>query len=488
MKTPRDIEKENLAVVDQHFRLEGADRIEELLPLYTDDIVWESPARGITLHGKKAAAENYHKMFGAMDGLKVTPVRRIATPDSVVDESIVTFDLARDGVPGAPLPVGTRVESRMVHIFEMRDRKIAREQVYEIWRDAAAGPGDRAAASSPTAEPAAGPNSERIMQLGLSFWGSKTLLSAVDLGVFTALAESPMDGEILANRLGLHRRSYRDFFDALVALGMLERREGLYFNTRDTGYLLDRAKPSYIGGLLEMASSRLYPFWGSLTQALQTGEPQNETKNGDHSFQALYSDHQRLRVFLQAMTGLSLGAAKAIADKFPWHKYRSFIDIGCAQGAAPVEIALKHPHLTGTGYDLPVVGPIFEEYVGRFSLSGRLRFQAGDFFVEQLPHADVLLMGHILHDWDLDQKKALLAKAYAALPEGGAFIAYDGIIDDDRRENVTGLLMSLNMLIETPGGFDYTGADCRGWMREVGFHETWVQHLAGPDSMVVGIK
>ena len=97
-------------------------------------------------------------------------------------------------------------------------------------------------------------------------------------------------------------------------------------------------------------------------------------------------------------------------------------------------------------------------------------------------------MGRILHDWDLEEKKTLLAKAYEALPGGGALIVYDTIIDDERRENTFGLLMSLNMLIETPGGFDYTGADCASWMREAGFRETRVEHLVGPDSMVVGIK
>ena len=154
----------------------------------------------------------------------------------------------------------------------------------------------------------------------------------------------------------------------------------------------------------------------------------------------------------------------------------------------PVQVALAHEHITGGGFDLPRLEPIFDAFVAQFGLGDRLRFTPGDFFADQLPVADVLVMGHILHDWDLDQKRALLAKAYEALPEGGALIIYEAIIDDDRRENAFGLLMSLNMLIETPGGFDYTGADCQGWMKDVGFKETSVQHLGGPTSMVVGIK
>jgi len=330
---------------------------------------------------------------------------------------------------------------------------------------------------------------DRIVELGTGFWGSKVLLSAVELGVFSTLAGGPLDGETLRARLGIHPRSARDFFDALVALGMLGRDRDRYANTPETDLFLDRAKPSYMGGLLEMLNFRLYGFWGSLTEALRTGQPQNESKfGGGNLFDALYSDPARLRLFLQAMTGVSLGAAKAMAQKFPWKQYRTFVDIGAAQGGLPVQVALAHPHLTGGGFDLPVVGPIFEGYVASFGLADRLRFQPGDFFTDPLPGADVLVMGHILHDWDLDEKRMLLRKAHTALDSGGALIVYEAIIDNERRRNAFGLLMSLNMLIETRGGFDYTGTDCAGWMREVGFRETSVVHLVGNDSMVVGIK
>jgi hypothetical protein len=334
------------------------------------------------------------------------------------------------------------------------------------------------------------PNPEQIMQLGLGFWGSKTLLSAIELDVFSTLAQGPLDASTLQERLGLHSRSALDFFDALVALGMLQRDgEGRYSNTPETDTFLDKAKPSYLGGMLEMANTRLYGFWGSLTEALKTGEPQNEAKSGgDNLFEALYADPQRLEGFLSAMTGISGGAVLAMAQNFPWRDYQTFIDVGCAQGSLPVQVALANPHLTGGGYDLPIVRPIFEKYVASFNLSQRLKFQEGDFFLDPMPVADVLVMGHILHDWNMEEKRTLLVKAYEALPVGGALIVYEALIDDERKKNAFGLLMSLNMLIETNGGFDYTGEDCQGWMREAGFRETRVEHLAGPDSMVVGIK
>lgn len=332
------------------------------------------------------------------------------------------------------------------------------------------------------------PTPDKIMQLGLGFWASKALLSAVELGLFTTLAQGSLTADTITQRLSLHPRSARDFLDALVALGMLERNGDQYANTPETELFLDKTKPSYIGGVLEMANGRLWQSWGSLTEALRTGEPQNESKGSDDLFGALYADPARLEGFLKAMSGISLASAIAIAQKFPWANYQTFVDIGAAQGAVPVQVASAHPHLTGGGFDLPPVRPIFEQYVQQHNLGDRLRFYEGDFFHDALPSADVLIMGHVLHDWDLQQKCSLLAKAYEALRPGGALIVYEAIIDDQRQENAFGLLMSLNMLIETPGGFDYTGADCCEWMQQVGFRDTRVEHLVGPESMVIGIK
>jgi hypothetical protein len=330
---------------------------------------------------------------------------------------------------------------------------------------------------------------EKILQTGMAFWASKSLLSAIELGVFTELADGPLAFDPLAARLGLHARSARDFLDTLVALGFLRRQAGVYANTPETALFLDKGKPSYVGGILEMANNRLYPFWGNLTTALRTGLPQNEVKSGQAGlFETLYADPERLKGFLAAMTGISHGANMAIAQRFPWKDYSSFVDVGTAQGDLAVQIALANPHLAGRGYDLPEVRPIFEDYAAAAGVAGRLVFEPGNFFEQDIPAADVVLMGHILHDWDLPTKKMLLQKAYSALPKGGALIVYEAIIDDDRSQNAFGLMMSLNMLIETPGGFDYTGADCAAWMREAGFSGTRVEHLVGPDSMVVAIK
>jgi hypothetical protein len=250
------------------------------------------------------------------------------------------------------------------------------------------------------------PTPERIMQTGLAFWASKTLLSAIEIGVFTELARGPERLDSLSARLELHARSARDFLDALTALGFLQRTGDTYSNTPDTDLFLDRTKPSYVGGMLEMANQRLYPFWGHLTEALRTGQPQNEVKTGAPGlFEGLYADPARLKQFLGAMTGLSHGANLTIARAFPWRDYKSFVDVGTAQGDLAAQVALANPHLRGHGFDLPEVGPIFEEYIRHVGVSDRVGFIPGSFFTDDLPKADVVMMGHILHDWDLATKK-----------------------------------------------------------------------------------
>ncbi|MFI0740471.1 methyltransferase [Streptomyces sp. NPDC021100] len=332
---------------------------------------------------------------------------------------------------------------------------------------------------------------DSILRIALGFQASKVLFTAVRFGVFTELAEAPLTAAELRARLGLHPRAARDFFDALVALGLLDRGpgpDGRYANTPDTARYLDRGSPAYVGCALEMYDNRLYGFWGSLADGLRTGEPQNEIKDGGELFGTLYKDPERLACFQQAMTGLTMRSADALAEAVDWSAHRTVADIGCAEGAMLSHLLHRHPHLRGTGLDLEAVRGNFERHRERCGPADRLSFTAGDFFADPLPRADVLLFGHILHDWDLAAKRTLLRKAYEALPEGGLVVIHESFIDDDRRENLAGLLGSLNMLIETPGGFDCTAADCRGWLAEAGFRETWTRHLAGAETMVAGRK
>jgi hypothetical protein len=329
---------------------------------------------------------------------------------------------------------------------------------------------------------------DRLLELGYAFRKAKVLLSAVELELFTALADGPLFGDALKERVGIDQRGARDFFDALVALDLLERdNAGRYGNTPEANYYLDARKPSYIGGDLAHLNERMYQSWSALTPALKTGKPQSGLARSDY-FPTLYSNPAALNSFVRGMTGGSLLAAGAIAAKFPWRDYVTVIDIGTAEGCLPVEIARVHAHIRGGGFDLPQVRPHFDDYVRRHDLGERLSFYPGDFLSAPLPRADVLVMGRVLHNWDLTIKKMLLARAYEALPGGGALIVYERLIDDDRRASSAGLLASLHMLIMTAGGFDFTAADCIGWMREAGFERTCVEPLALGLSMIIATK
>ena len=332
-----------------------------------------------------------------------------------------------------------------------------------------------------------------IFQLGRGYWASKVLLSAVKLGVFTALAAGPLTGEELEARLGLHPRATYDFLDALVALRMLDRsgtgRDARYRNTPETDHFLDREKSSYVGGRLEMANDRLFRFWADLDTALTTGQPQNETRHGAvPMFEELYRDPARLKQFMLAMRGTSAGNFAAFAEKFDFSGYKTLCDVGGATGLLSCLVSRRHPDLRCQSFDLPVVEPIAREYIERDGMSGRVEAISGDFFKDGLPKADVITMGMILHDWNLDGKMKLIRAAYDALPEGGAFVAIEHLIDDERRENAFGLLMSLNMLIEFGDAFDFTFADFKGWCQEVGFKRFEVFPLAGPGSAAVAYK
>ena len=332
----------------------------------------------------------------------------------------------------------------------------------------------------------------KIMQIGSGFFATKTLLSAVELGLFTSLAHEPKNGRTLERELGLAPRATADFLDALVALGFLQRDgkslAGTYRNAPDVDLFLDKNKPQYIGGILEVMNHRLYGFWGNLTQALQTGKPQNEAKSGGELFATLYADEARLEGFLRAMSGSQMGAFMALAASFDFSKYKSVCDVGGAGGTLSMVLARKYEQLSFTTFDLPAVAPIAKRNISAAGLGGRIQVAGGDFFTDALPKADVITLGNILHDWDLDKKLHLLRAAYAALPEGGVLLAVENIIDDDRQKNAFGLLMSLNMLIETDGGFDYTGADFAGWAKTAGFKDVRIQPLVGPSSVAVAYK
>ena len=297
-------------------------------------------------------------------------------------------------------------------------------------------------------------NPEHILKIGMGFWASKTVLTAVHFQLFTLLAKQPLSGSQIRQTLGLHERAYLDFLDALVSLGFLTRKglgaDGVYSNSSDADFFLDKNKPSYLGGILEMCNTRLYRFWADLDEGLKTGLPQNEIKyakpGSGNQFDAIYSNPDSLAEFLQAMSGVQMGAFMAFAKQFDFSKYTTFCDVGGANGSLCVQVAMNHPHMQCLNFDLPVVEQVTRKTIEKFDLSSRVKTTGGDFFKDALPQSDVITMGNILHDWNDAEKLVLIKKAYDALPKGGAFVCIENIIDNNRSENTFGLLMSIGVI------------------------------------------
>ncbi|SDJ92439.1 Ubiquinone/menaquinone biosynthesis C-methylase UbiE [Catalinimonas alkaloidigena] len=346
-----------------------------------------------------------------------------------------------------------------------------------------------------SATPSAQLNPFPIIQVGLSFWSSKTLLAATKLGLFTHLSEKPLTAEQIKQKLGLNQKGLyvRDFLDALYSMGFLERTGSgesvLYQNTPDTAAFLDKNQPAYLGGFLEMANDREYKFWGDLEEGLKTGNPQNEIKyTGKESFEAIYDNPISLAQFTEAMSGIQKLSFMAFANSFDFSGYKTLVDAGGSAGLLSALVAQQHPHMHCTTFDLPQLEPFAKATAETYGVADRVTVLNGDFFNEPFPTADVVTMGNILHSFDLEKKKMLLQKAYEALPANGCLVIIEMILDNERRENTFGLLMSLNMLIESDGGFNYTQNEFRQWVSEAGFTSVKFIPLGGPVSAAVAYK
>ncbi len=337
----------------------------------------------------------------------------------------------------------------------------------------------------------------KIMQVGMGFWLTKALLAAIKFRLFTLLAGTKLTGKQIKDKLsiGTTNRHVYDWLDALVSAGFLQREgvmdSSVYSNAADTDMFLDKNKPSYIGGILEMGNNRLYGFWGNLEEALTTGKQQNEAKNADGNmsfFTDLYKDPAKLEEFMDAMSGIQIGNFMMLAKKFDFGKYKTLLDVGGADGALSIFVCRSHPTIQCITFDLPPVKPLAGKKISQAGLSDRIKFVGGDFMTDELPKADIITMGNIIHGLEEDSKQQLINKAYALLPDGGALMTIENIIDDERRKNTFGMLMSLNMLIENGDAFDYMPSDFARWASTAGFKRTEIIPLAGPTSAAIAYK
>lgn len=318
-----------------------------------------------------------------------------------------------------------------------------------------------------------------LLRLGNTFCDAKALLTAVELGLFTALREGPATEEQIRARAGLHGRGLADFLHLLTALGLLEYEGGAYRNAAGADRYLVRGEAGYVGGFLERSNRNLYPAWGRLTEALRTGAPQSGS-----DFAAVLDRPAVLAQFADMMDALTQSLGPLLIDTVDWPERGTVLDVGGARGNLLAQVVKAQPQLTGVVFDLPQMAPLFDETITRYGMDGAVRFHGGDFFTDDLPAADVVIMGHVLHDWDPPRRRELVDKAFAAVSPGGTLLVYDRMLDDEPR-HVENLVISLDMLLVTEGGSEYPVSELRDNARAAGFRSVTEQPLDAYDTLVI---
>ena len=334
------------------------------------------------------------------------------------------------------------------------------------------------------------PSVAPLMALSTGFWAFKTLAAAHELDLFSRLAGGAgATVAELAERLGLHPRPAEMLLTGCAALGLLEKADGRYRNTPLSEAYLVRGKPYYFGGFVQMADKRLYAGWDKLTEALRTNRPTTwDPATQSSLFDS--ADPAMLAYFWEAMHSLSTMSARRLGEAVDFSPFRRLLDIGGGSGAYDIELCKQYGELRATVFDLPHVAEIAAEKVADAGLADRVNAVGGDFF-ESLPEGhDVHLLSMILHDWDEATNRALLRRSFEALTSGGAVVVSELLVNDDKTGPVPAALMSLNMLIETEGGRNYTPAEYAGWLEEAGFRriETIWFDAPAANGAVIGHK
>ncbi|MEV0808205.1 methyltransferase [Micromonospora sp. NPDC050200] len=310
-----------------------------------------------------------------------------------------------------------------------------------------------------------------LMRLVAGVWGFKTLAVAVELGLFTRLANGrTLTVDEAAAELGLAERPTDLLLAASASLGLLEKAGDGYRNSDLAEQFLVEGRPYYFGAQVRYSDLRTYLPWHRIGEALRsdrplTWDPQTQQSMFDTA------DPEMLAQFWDAMYSTSSFTARALADAYDFGAHTRLLDVGGGAGAFPIELCRRLPDLRATIFDLPHVCVRAEERISAAGLAGRIVTVAGDFLADPaLPDGhDVILLSMILHDWDVPTNRALLAKCYAALPPGGAVVVCELLLNDERTGPPEAALMGMNMLVETEGGKNYSGAEYTAWLADAGF-------------------
>ncbi len=327
-----------------------------------------------------------------------------------------------------------------------------------------------------------------IMGLMSGYWQVKILLAAIELGVFTELAGQPATASELAGCLGLVQPGTHDFLAGLSHLGLLQQANGAFANSPIADRYLVRGRPEYLGGYLDFCERELNPAWDGLAETLRTGKPRNPAAINGNPYDTLYQDADATDGFLDSMDLLNTPIGLAMS-RFDWEPYTSFVDVGGARGNFAHQVVSVNPHLTGAVFDLPPLESAFRRHMSRLGgAASSITFHGGDFFKDKLPEADVLVFGHVLHNWSAADRVRLLKNAFDSVRPGGAVFVYDPMSDGDQ-PGMYAVLAGLAMLVWSRGGHEYSVQELHGWLREAGFRpETAQVPDLHDDVLVIGHK
>ena len=326
---------------------------------------------------------------------------------------------------------------------------------------------------------------KNLLASHMEYWPSQVLLTAVELDLFNMLGDEKLSAQELGDRLGLsHPRGTYDFFDALVALEFLGREgdgpSGKYKNIPEMRWLLTSDQAMMFGG---------YEVWRNLATALKTGKslvlPDTHAPKNNTTYDVYYGNGPQ--EFFYAMESLQQQNFERLAEVFDFSKYSSMADIGCASGLLARIIYQAFSQLQIICFDLPSVAPHVQDLVDIAEAGDRISVVSGDFFEDDLPYADVITMGNVLHNWEIEKQKVLIQKAFDALPDGGAFIVIENLIDNTRRTHPSSLLLSLNMLIEF-GSCSFTAEEFEAWCLESGFRSCEFIELTETGTAAIAYK
>lgn len=321
-----------------------------------------------------------------------------------------------------------------------------------------------------------------LMQLVAGVWGFKTLAVGIEFGLFTRLAGGrAITVTEAAAEFGMDERPADLLLAASASLGLLEKAGAGYRNSELAEQFLVEGRPYYFGAQIRYSDLRTYLPWHRIGEALRsnrplTWDPQQQQSMFDTN------DPKLVAEFWDAMFSTSRFTAHALADAYDFGAHHRLLDVGGGAGAFPIELCQRLPQLRATILDLPHVCARAEERIADADLTGRIGTVAGDFLADPtLPDGhDVILLSMIMHDWDEATNRALLARCHAALPSGGAIVISELLLNEERTGPPEAALMGMNMLVETEGGKNYSGAEYAIWLDDAGFVDARVVAFDAP--------